>query len=122
MQDEIRILIYAVGTACLLAFIHLQICAWIAHGWMRAFYVAGARWRRAGIALQAMAWVAAVAITIAGVSFLLSWMPSSWGWRDEIGTFTSHATDLATWAGLFMGSGWVWSLLQAGRRSASNLP
>jgi hypothetical protein len=117
MQDEIRILIYATGTVCLLAFVHLQISAWLMHGWMRAFYVSGGRWRGAGIVLQVMAWITAVAITMAGVSLLLSWMPRGWGWQDEIGTFTSYATDLATWAGIFMGSGWVWSLLQAGRRT-----
>lgn len=118
MQEDIQILVYGLGTLCLLAFVHLQVSAWLVKGWMRTFYIVGARWRKAGIALQVLAWVAAVAITIAGVSLLLSWMPRSWGWTDEIGSFTPHVDDLSTWAGVFMGSGWVWSLLQAGRRNA----
>ncbi|PSD28321.1 hypothetical protein C7E18_03170 [Stenotrophomonas maltophilia] len=118
MQDEIRIVVYGLGTLCLLAFLHLQLSAWLIPSWVRAFYVPGGRWRTAGIALQALAWVAAVAITIAGVAMLLSWMPGNWGWTDEVGAFTPHADDLSTWAGVFMGSGWIWSLLQAGRRKA----
>lgn len=118
MQDEIRIVVYGLGTLCLLAFLHLQFSAWLIPSWVRAFYMPGGRWRTAGIVLQALAWVAAVAITISGVAMLLSWMPGNWGWTDEVGAFTPHADDLSTWAGIFMGSGWIWSLLQAGRRKA----
>lgn len=122
MQDEIKILVYGLGTLCLLAFIHLQLSAWLFPSWTRSLYAAGGRWRTVGIVLLVLAWVAAVAITMSGVAMLLSWMPGNWGWTDEIGTFTPHADDLSTWAGVFMGSGWVWSLLQAGRRNAEERP
>lgn len=118
VHDNVMAVIYGLGALCLLAFLHLQLSAWLIPSWVRAFYVPGGRWRTAGIVLQALAWVAAVAITIAGVAMLLSWMPGNWGWTDEVGAFTPHADDLSTWAGVFMGSGWIWSLLQAGRRKA----
>lgn len=116
VHENVMAVVYGLGTLCLLAFLHLQLSAWLVPGWVRAFYVPGGRWRTAGIVLQVLAWVAAVAITIAGVAMLLSWMPGNWGWTDEVGAFTPQADDLSTWAGVFMGSGWIWSLLQAGRR------
>ncbi|HEL3158089.1 TPA: hypothetical protein UMF67_001808 [Stenotrophomonas maltophilia] len=117
-HENVMAVVYGLGTLCLLAFLHLQLSAWLFPGWVRSLYLPGGRWRAAGIVLQVLAWVAAVAITIAGVGMLLSWMPGNWGWTDEVGTFTPHADDLSTWAGLLMGSGWIWSLLQAGRRAA----
>jgi len=103
----------------LAALVHLQLAAWLFPTWVRSLYSPGGRYRTAGIVLQVLAWMAAATITGAGVAFMLSWMPSSWGSTSETGEFTTYAEELAWLAGLFMGSGWVWSLLNVARRPSA---
>lgn len=119
MQTALVAALIALAMLSLAALVHLQLAVWLFPGWIRSLYTTGGRYRTAGVGLQVLAWIAAAAITGAGVAFMLSWMPASWGHTDEIGTFTPHAQSLAWLAGLMMGSGWIWSLLQAGRREAA---
>lgn len=118
MQTAVLYLVIAGSILSLAALTHLQLSSWLFPGWVRSLYTQGGRYRTAGISLQVLAWIAAATITGAGVAFMLSWMPNSWGSADELGVFTPYAQDLAWLAGPLMGSGWVWSLLQVGRRQA----
>lgn len=118
MQTAILAVVIAGSILSLMALVHLQLAAWLFPGWVRSLYTPGGSYRTVGIGLQVLAWIAAAVITGAGVAFMLSWMPNSWGSADELGDFTTYAQDLAWLAGPFMGSGWIWSLLQVGRRQA----
>ncbi|WP_223482388.1 hypothetical protein [Stenotrophomonas sp. OVS01A] len=118
MQTAVLFIAITGSTLSLAALVHLQLASWLFPDWVRSLYTPGGRYRTVGIVLQVLAWIAAAAITGAGVAFMLSWMPNSWGSADELGDFTAYAQDLAWLAGLFMGSGWVWALLQVGRRQA----
>ncbi|MGH8037092.1 MAG: hypothetical protein ACREPD_05055 [Stenotrophomonas sp.] len=120
MQTTVLAVVIVGAILSLASLVHLQLAAWLFPGWVRSVYMTGGQYRNAGIVLQALAWIAAAAITGAGTSFMLSWMPGSWGWADEIGKFTSYAQELSWLAGPVMGSGWIWSLLQAGRRAAEH--
>lgn len=121
VHENVMAVVYGLGTLCLVALVHLQLSAWLFPYWIRSFYTAGGQWRTAGIVLQVLAWVGAAIIAGTGAAFILSWMPSSWGFSDEAGSFTSYADDLSWLFGMFMGSGWVAALLQGGRAHASNV-
>lgn len=116
MDTAILAILITVAMVPLAALVHLQLAAWLVPGWMRAFYVESPRNPRTGVAMIALAWIAAAVIVGAGVGFMLSWMPSTWGSVDEDGSFYPHAKFISGMAGVFMGAGWIWSLVQAGRR------
>lgn len=121
MHEFVMVVIYGLGTMCLLALVHLQLAAWLFPYWVRSFYTSGGQWRTAGVVLQVLAWIAATIVAGAGAAFMLSWMPSNWGWSDEVGVFTSYADDLSWLFGMFMGSGWISALLQVGRAQADSV-
>lgn len=100
------------------ALVHLQLSAWLFPSWTRALYVESPQNPRTGVAMLALAWIAAAVIIGSGVGFMLSWIPSTWGSVSEDGGFYSYSRFISGLAGVFMGVGWIWSLLQAGRRNA----
>lgn len=117
MQERAQLVLMVGGVVCLLALIHLQLAAWLFPSWLALYPRGNERDRPAalGLALTFLAWVAAAVILSKGFESVLWWVPESSGFIDGSGDFQSWVGYLSAGFGLFAGTGWVWSVLRAGR-------
>lgn len=118
MREAAQLVLIVGGALSLLALFHLQLSAWIFRPWMRALYMAGAKWAAVGWALRCLAWVGACSIAGVGLWGVLGWLPYDLGLLDATEGYKDAMGHVATWLGVATGSGWVWSTLQVGRRNA----
>lgn len=119
MREVATVVLIAGSILSLLALAHLFLAAWLFPRWLR-FYPTntspGAA-RGIGFVLAGLAWIGACVIVTEGTEAMLWWVPRSHGFLNEDGDFQSWLGYFSTAFGLFAGTGWVWSVLRAGRHS-----
>lgn len=121
MREAVNLFLIAGSILSLLALTHLFLAAWLFPSWLRAYPTntgTGAP-RGVGFALAGFAWIGACVIVTNGVEAMLWWMPGSAGFIDEDGDYRTWSGYLSAGFGLAAGTGWVWSVLRAGRREST---
>lgn len=119
MREVANVILIAGSILSLLALLHLFLAAWLFPKWLRAYPTnagTGAG-RGIGFAILGLAWIGACVIVTNGAEAMLWWMPGSAGFIDEDGAYQSWSGYLSAGFGLVAGTGWIWSVLRAGRSS-----
>lgn len=124
MREVATVVLIAGSILSLLALTHLFLAAWLFPRWLRFYptYASQGAARGIGFVLAGLAWIGACVIVTEGTEAMLWWVPGTVGFTDEDGSYQSWSGYISAAFGLFGGTGWIWSVLTAGRSAHESKP